>query len=290
MKVVVDLPENFNFEAATTDHGWYSLPPFYLGKDKKTLTRVEKMQSGKILIWEIENRTNQLHIKINEDRKLTDKEIVEIVQKVEWIYRINEDLTDFYELCRKNEGWSEVVSLQRGRLLRSPSLFEDIIKTILTTNTTWSRTMSMTENVVKYLGENYSDNSEMYAFPTPEAILEKGEEFLNTTVKLGYRSKYIYEFAKDYSNGMYNFEEWLNPNIPTEKVASEINKINGVGPYALSIILMLVGRYDFLPIDSEFKKHVKTKYYPDVTPSKAQMEKIYEEWQEYKFLAYWFDE
>lgn len=289
MRLDIHLPKNFNFEAATRDHGWYLLPPFYVGKDEKTVMRAEKLESGKLLMLEFENNMDQLHIKIKDDRKLTDKEVTEVIKRVEWMYRINEDLTGFYELCSRNEGWSNVVKLQKGRLLRSSSLFEDIIKTILTTNTTWSRTVSMTENLVKHLGEKYSNDSELYAFPTPEAILEKGEEFLNTTVKLGYRSKYIYDFAENYANGIYDFKEWQNPNIPTEKVASEITKINGVGPYALSIILMIVGRYDFLPIDSEFKKHVKTKYYPDITPSKAQMEKIYEEWEEYKFLAYWFD-
>lgn len=290
MQLDIHLPKNFNFEAATTDHGWYLLPPFYLGKDKKTFVRVEKMLSGRVISWEIENSNDQLHIKIRDDEKLTDREVAEVIQKVQWMYRVNEDLTDFYELCNLNTGWSNVVKLQKGRLLRSPNLFEDIIKTILTTNTTWARTVSMTENFVKHLGEKYSDDSDMYSFPTAESILEKGEEFLDKTVRLGYRSKYIYDFAVEYSNGNYHFQDWLNPSVSTEDIAREIKKIRGVGPYALSIILMLVGRYDFLPIDSEFKKHVTTKYYPGTSPSKNQMMKIYEDWKEYKFLAYWFDE
>lgn len=52
---------------------------------------------------------------------------------------------------------------------------------------------------------------------------------------------------------------------------------------------MLLGRYDYLPVDSEFKKHVKNKYFSGELPPNAQLHQLYKEWGEYKFLAYWFD-
>lgn len=272
------------------DHGWYLLPPFYLSEDKTTLIRVEKMHSGRLIVLEMKEGINQLQVCIDENKQLTNQEIDEVIQKVKWMYRLNEELDEFYKLCAKNNGWKHVVVHKKGRLLRSSDLFEDIVKTILTINTTWSRTVAMTQNFVYYLGERYANNSEFYSFPTPESVLEKSEEFLNATVKLGYRSQYIYEFAQDWVNEKYAYMDWLNPELSTEQVATELSKIRGVGPYALSNILMLLGRYDLLPIDSEFKKHVQAKYFSKEQPSKVQMQKIYEAWGKYKFLGYWFDE
>src|SRR5881296_130475 len=42
-----------------------------------------------------------------------------------------------------------------GRLLRSPSLFKDIVKMICTTNCSWSATQRMVQNLVQKLGTRY---------------------------------------------------------------------------------------------------------------------------------------
>ncbi|GEN85969.1 DNA-3-methyladenine glycosylase family protein [Oceanobacillus sojae] len=289
MKKVIELPEKFNFKAATTDHGWYMLPPFHSNDDMSALNRVEKLSTGKIVMLHIKQDNAKLIIEIEDKKTLTNKESEEIIRKISWMYRLDEDYSAFYKMCADNKDMQEIVTENRGRLLRSPSIFEDIVKTILTTNTTWSRTISMTTNFVTLLGERYSDDSGLFTFPTPEAVLKKDRDFLNQTVKLGYRSDYIYELALNIVNGVYDLDVLKNPEISTEDVVLKMKKIKGVGPYALSNILMLLGRYDYLPVDSEFKKHVKNKYFSGELPPNAQLHQLYKEWGEYKFLAYWFD-
>ncbi|WP_194165677.1 DNA-3-methyladenine glycosylase [Oceanobacillus sp. CFH 90083] len=289
MKKLIKLPEKFNFSATTTDHGWYLLPPFHHNDNRQTLSRVEELSTGKIVMLHIKQDNDKLIVETDDKKTLTSKESEEVIRKVTWMFRLDEDFSAFYKMCDDNGDMQKIVTESRGRLLRSPSIFEDIVKTILTTNTTWSRTISMTTHFVTLLGERYSDDSELFAFPTPEAVLRKDKHFLNDTVKLGYRSEYIYELAQNLCNGVYDLDALKKTEIPTEDIVHQMREIKGVGPYALSIILMLLGRYDFLPVDSEFKKHVKNKYFAGKLPPKKQLQQLYKEWGDYKFLAYWFD-
>lgn len=289
MKKVITLPERFNFYATATDHGWYLLPPFYRNEDEDMLSRVEKLATGKIVLLYIKQAQDTLMVEIGDKKVLTSKESEEVIHKVNWMFRLDEDFSAFYKMCSADKDMQEIVTENRGRLLRSPSIFEDIVKTIFTTNTTWIRTIAMTTNFVTLLGERYSNDSELFTFPTPEAVLKRDKIFLNKSIKLGYRSDYIYDLALNICNGVYNLEELTDPEMPTEDVVHKLKEIRGVGPYALSIILMLLGRYDFLPVDSEFKKHVKNKYFAGELPPKSQLQQLYKEWGEFKFLAYWFD-
>ena len=69
------------------------------------------------------------------------------------MFRLDEDLRRFYTLCRKRGApWTQVTR-GLGRLLRSPNLFEDIVKTICTTNIQWSGTRRIVAGLVNEFGE-----------------------------------------------------------------------------------------------------------------------------------------
>ena len=48
--------------------------------------------------------------------------------------RLNEDLGPFWRVCRKTPRLKWVARRGAGRLMRSPTLFEDLIKLLFTTN------------------------------------------------------------------------------------------------------------------------------------------------------------
>ena len=64
-----------------------------------------------------------------------------------------------------------------GRLLRSPTVFEDVVKTICTTNCTWSATVRMVSALVGTLGRPAVGAPGRRAFPTPAAMAQAGEDF-----------------------------------------------------------------------------------------------------------------
>ena len=81
-----------------------------------------------------------------------------------------------------------------GRLLRSPTVYEDLVKTICTTNCSWALTKKMTANLVEKLGEKTSDGKS--AFPTAQRMANVSAEFYKTEIRAGYRSAYFAELAE----------------------------------------------------------------------------------------------
>jgi 3-methyladenine DNA glycosylase/8-oxoguanine DNA glycosylase len=67
----------------------------------------------------ITERNGKLRIEGSADPKLT--------QTVAHMFRLDEDLSAFYELVRDDElAWC---ALGAGRMLRAPTVFEDVVKT-----------------------------------------------------------------------------------------------------------------------------------------------------------------
>src|SRR5206468_1039939 len=72
-----------------------------------------------------------------------------------------------------------------SRMLRAPTVFEDLTKLILTSNCTWSATERMNEAVVE-LGEPAAGGRR--AFPAPAVVAAAGEQYLTDVARAGARS------------------------------------------------------------------------------------------------------
>ena len=53
-------------------------------------------------------------------------------------------------------------------------------------------------------------------------------------------------------------------------------------------LLMMLGRYDYLPVDSWARKVVSIEWFDGQPVEDAQVEAAFEPWGEWKGLAYWF--
>ena len=168
--------------------------------------------------------------------------------QVAHILRLDEDLTPFYEAAADDPELSWVTS-GAGRLLRSPTVFEDVVKTICTTNCAWSATVRMVSALVTELGEE-SDRSRR-AFPTATAMAEAPEDFYREVVRAGYRGAYLRSLAASVASGELDLEQlWRDPELPDEEVEQRLLALPGVGPYAAAHVMMLIGRYTPLVLDS----------------------------------------
>jgi hypothetical protein len=54
--------------------------------------------------------------------------------------RLDQDLAEFWSICKRDPALSWVPRRGAGRLLASPTLFEDLAKLLMTTNCTWAVT------------------------------------------------------------------------------------------------------------------------------------------------------
>jgi 3-methyladenine DNA glycosylase/8-oxoguanine DNA glycosylase len=78
-------------------------------------------------------------------------------------------------------------------------------------------------------------------------------------------------------------------SLSSEEVKKKLLAIKGVGNYAAASLLMLLGRYDDIPVDSVFRQLMREKYFKETEFELSEALSLYQEWGKWKYLAYWFD-
>ena len=99
------------------------------------------------------------------------------------------------------------------------------------------------------------------AFPTPDKIAASSDKVLRETVRVGYRAPALFELAVRVASGELNLESYKTSSLFTLDLRKELMNIKGVGPYAAANLLMILGRHDFIPIDSWALKVVSNEWY-----------------------------
>jgi 3-methyladenine DNA glycosylase/8-oxoguanine DNA glycosylase len=305
MKFTLAARKPFNFTSVINSHGWRQLVPFSYDENTNTLFYVLQLSNGRVIELKFRDGTDGV---IVETEKLDKAERQEVADKVTWMFGLDMDFSLFYAASGVEPKLVHAKKLARGRVLRSPTVFEDVIKTILTTNTLWAATRNMTRKLVDELGEPIAlpkqhrddvsggsspsrpaDESPLKkAFPTPEAIAASSPDFLKEKIRVGYRAPAIHQLAFRVASGKFDLEALKTSELPTLELRKELLTINGVGPYAAANLLMILGRHDFIPIDSYALKMVSNEWYRGEPITAKEVEKQFEKWGEFKGLAFWF--
>jgi len=227
-------------------------------------------------------------VSVEADDDLSQIEQDEVAGKVTWMLGLDQDFSAFYGLARDEPKLAHVEERAQGRLLRSPTFFEDTVKTILTTNTTWAGTIRMVERLVDGFGDPLPADPARHTFPTPAQLAATDAETLRSEAGLGYRASYVVELAQAVTSGDLDLESLKADDIPTADVRKRLLAIKGVGAYAAANLLMILGHYDFLPVDSWALKLVSHEWYGGDPVGPAEAQAAFEGWGEWKGLAYWF--
>lgn len=278
-------PPGFSLSGVATSHGWHALAPWRWDAESGTLHRAELLPSGAVVGLEIIQGEG---LGVRADAPLGPADAAELERRVRWCLRLDEDLSEFAALCAADPALCAAVLPSGGRLLRCPTLWEDVVKTILTTNTTWAQTTAMAARLVAVLGAPHPAAPALRAFPTPEAVAA-GEEALTGQVRLGYRNASVLRIAREVASGALDLEALRESALPTAELRRELLRLPGVGPYAAATLLMILGRYDELGIDTELRAHVRRKYFAGQAVAEARLREPYERWGRWRYLAYWFD-
>jgi 3-methyladenine DNA glycosylase/8-oxoguanine DNA glycosylase len=222
------------------------------------------------------------------------------------MFRLDDDLREFHRECRASDRLRWVARLGLGRFLRNPSLFEEFVKVLLTTNVNWAGTKQMTARLIDAFGEpvrarrgsdpkasdpvsEARDRDELRAFPAPEALAGTTESVLRSRCRLGYRAPYLLTFADDVASGRLSLEPFEDLSVDTPTLARELGLIKGFGPYAVNALLMSLGRFERIILDSWIRKMVARRYFKNPMVSDRSIERVYKPWGKWKALACWFD-
>lgn len=286
MNLTLNAKPPFSFYHTVRSHGWYQLAPFRFDEQTVTLSYVNQLNSGRVV--ELVMRQASTGVAVDIDAQLDDPEIEEVRQKVSWMFGLEQDFSAFYEQAQGEPKLRKAIELGRGRVLRSPSLFEDVIKTILTTNTIWGSTRNMAQRLTEHYGEALPNDPARRGFPTPQRLAEEDPEGLSQKVRSGYRSPYIIELARQVASGSLDLEALKTEPLTTPDLRKRLLALKGVGGYAAANLLMILGHYDAIPIDSWALKVVSHEWYGGEPVSPAQVEAAFAKWGDWKGLAYWF--
>ena len=179
-----------------------------------------------------------------------------VVAQVRHVLSLDLDLTPFYAEAARDPDLVWVVT-GAGRMVRSPTVFEDVVKTICTTNTSWGGTTRMVNALVQHLGEKApgapANSPYGRAFPTATAMAAAPPSFYKKVAGAGYRGAYLKALAVDVAKGRVDLEALATASrdeLPDEEMAKRLQALPGVGPYAAAHIMLMLGRYDRLILDS----------------------------------------
>jgi N-glycosylase/DNA lyase len=285
MELKIPTPPNFNFRRTIVSHGWYGLLPFSLNSEKYELTRVIDLEPKPPVTIVMSGRKG--HVRITTSRTLTKSEGAKVIRDARHILRLDDDLQPFYVSIVEDPEFSWIGVQGAGRMLRSPTVFEDLVKMICTTNCSWALTVKMVTGIVENLGRESDDGRK--SFPAAEVMAGMPLKFFVDEVRAGYRAPYLKELADRVARKELDVEQWLTSPLSTAELIKELKGVKGVGNYAAENLLKLLGRYDGLALDSWTRARFFEIRNKGRKANDKKIERYYSRFNEWRGLALWCD-
>ncbi|XVE74270.1 hypothetical protein DITRI_Ditri12bG0003500 [Diplodiscus trichospermus] len=322
-----ECSSSFSMEKAVCNHGLFMMAPNVWIPSTKSLRRPLRLaDSYHSLSVTISHPPNHpfIVIQVHGVQSLSAADKAAILEQVARMLRIsNKDERDVREFQKLHSSAKEKGF---GRIFRSPSFFEDAVKSILLCNCGWKKTLSMARslcalqaemadahlkgnsNVKNISGKRLkrknggSSNSELPArqfqyqsspgnFPTSKEVAYLDDKYLSERCNLGYRAGFIVQLAKMVENG--ELEECCDDTTTSyEKFYQKLMKIKGFGPFICSNIMMCVGYYKRIPSDRETIRHLKEVHGKGECSRRTiekDVEEIYGKYTPFQCMAYWLE-
>ncbi|MEP6570049.1 MAG: Fe-S cluster assembly protein HesB [Acidobacteriota bacterium] len=285
MEIIIPTPREFRFKRTVLSHGWCELLPFQIDQKKWLLTRTLDLQNSKPVTITI--GATKRALLVTTSRRLSLAASEKVIADVRHMLRLDDNIAEFYRLLTADTDFNWIPTQGAGRLLRSPTVFEDLVKMICTTNCSWALTKKMVTGLVENLGRESSNGQR--TFPTPEAMALMPLKFYVNEVRAGYRSEYLKRLADRVASGELDVEAWLQSPLSTADLIKEMRGVKGVGPYASENLLKLLGRYDGLALDSWTRAKFFSLRNNGRKTTDKKIARYYSRFNEWRGLALWCD-
>ena len=269
MRLALEIPPNFSFDAVVRSHGWYNLRPFAYDRKEGVLT--------------IEGPRGALTFRAAPGRLEASGpgprgDLARVARRV---FSLDLELDGFDRMLHGEPALRRALARGGGRMLRAPTLFEDAVKMLLTTNCSWAATQGMVARLIDLAGENG-------AFPTPGAVARLTPAVLRRRVRCGYRAPSLARFARRVDSGRLDLSPWERRETPAEAVRDAIVSEHGFGPYAAEGLLRILGRHEFFAVDSWVRMKYR-KMYPGRGKVEGSIARRYARFGDFRGLALWLD-
>ncbi|GAB4150272.1 MAG: hypothetical protein Fur0037_18750 [Planctomycetota bacterium] len=279
------VPPPFELSLALSGHGWFDLPPHEWNGGQSPFRTVLRSGHGAIDVV-LSSRPGGFEARIRSGRPLSRRGLDAVRRALRRMLRLDEDLSGFWALCRGDRRLDWVARRGGGRLLRSATAFEDLLKILLTTNTSWAGTKGMAGRLVEAVGAKAPSGRR--AFPAPEDC-PVSESFWKRVVRAGYRSRACVELVAAFRDGMLRDDALSDPSVAPEELRERLSALRGFGPYAIGQAMRLFGRYEDLALDSWCRAKLAERRRDGRPPSDRSIARSFRRFAPYQGLALWCD-
>jgi 3-methyladenine DNA glycosylase/8-oxoguanine DNA glycosylase len=215
---------------------------------------------------------------VAESGRLSASELTAVARRV---FSLELDLSGLAALLEADPRLALALARGGGRMLRAPTIFEDAVKMLLTTNCTWAATRGMVVRLVELAGEGN--------FPRPEAVARFSVRRLRDRVRCGYRAEALARFSRRVARGALELARWEDPQVPAGQVREAILEEHGFGPYAAEGLLRILGRHEYLALDSWIRQKYRLLYPGPKKTTDGSIARRYARYGRFKGLALWLD-
>jgi 3-methyladenine DNA glycosylase/8-oxoguanine DNA glycosylase len=272
-------------------HGVAELPPAAIDEEARTMEITFPATRAARTLRISEGRTGHAAVEVL-GRRPSASDVERLQATVRHVLRLDEDLSEFYALAAADPDLSWAAA-GAGRMVQSATVFEEVVKTVCTTNCTWSATQRMVGALVEHLGEPAAgapaEGPRGRAFPTPAAMAAAPEKWYRDVARAGYRGAYLRSLATSVVAGDVDLEALAaasDEELSDDEVERTLLALPGVGPYAAAHVMMLIGRYSRLILDSWTRPKYAKLNGGEPVPDKEIVAR-FEPYGRYAGLAFW---
>jgi len=273
----IKVPCEYRFRRDVCSYGYFLLAPNVWDPTRESLTRPFTLKDGLAILTLTQPGGRGKPLCILSDRALSRSEKAQATPLIIRMLRIDDPgIKDFHKIDPR---WKRS---GRARLFRSPSFFEDLVKTVTSCNVTWPSTVNMNRRLCEVINP---------AFPTPLQLARRRPSMLRARCGVGYRDARLVQLARMVASREVDPEWFEDPANDDQAVYEALLELPGIGPYAAANMLQLLGRYSRLAIDTESVRHGKMLL-GFSGPSRQIEKKVrahYEGFGDHKFRSYWFE-
>ncbi len=279
-------PEDYSLSRDVCSYGYFLLAPNRWSPAERALTRVIDLPGGAVGVEITQPGGPGAPVRVALDRSVPTAGRAAIERQIVRMLRLDEDAATIRAFHRVDPRFR---AGGRGRLFRSPTFFEDVLKTVTSCNVTWPGTVMMNRRLCEALGARAS--GEARGFPSAATLARARPAALRGRCRVGYRDERIVALARMFARGGVDEGRLTDPATPDEEVRDTLLEWPGVGPYAAANIMQLLGRYSHLPLDTESVRHGRTVLGFRGTPARVmrQVRAHFAPFGGHAFRSYWFE-
>jgi 3-methyladenine DNA glycosylase/8-oxoguanine DNA glycosylase len=257
MRAHLDPPSGFSFRRTVASHGWCDLLPYTAAPDGSGVSTVVALPRGGARWLTMREEKERIVVESPGAADAVDRRA--LIAAARRALALDVPMDEFHAAVRRDPRYRWIADTGTGRLLRSPSAWEDVVKLVLTTNCSWAFTKKMTVVLVERYGEEAPDGAR--SFPTAARLARVPERQFREVVRAGYRSPYLVALARAVASGEIDPASWDDDPRDAAELRKEMVKLPGVGPYVAENLLKFIGKPDGLALDSAIRAKYAEMYH-----------------------------